>query len=589
MRYKKLLLLSAAVTLLFSVYFLFTEVYYFHPLWLALLDACGLASAILFFFASKEKEVSKEKKKSRFKINIYVLAIILLFFILVSFEFVGIAAVVTLIGIFILGMFTKKLSSYKLYIAVAIGIILISAIAFLPLSLLRGPNWKGIDETAFDYYAPYLLLHGINPYTASMQSILQKYNTFPTVLLNGSYEYKYDYPAMAFLPLLPLPLIIPYSALHSFVSFIAIIALLTIFISFLIYRKSNYSNAILVPILIWIIASFILIQAVDQYLAVGIFLVIAYFERKNVALSAIFLGLAASTFQLAWFALPFFYILVLREHGKRKLFKSIMISLVVFLLINGYFLIASPKPFIDSVFSLLGTSRLVPYGANLIVLLISSYTVALWCSAVISILTMLTFMILFYFYTYTLKPVLAIVPAFIFFLSWRNLQFYGLAFVPLLIIVCYLDKKDYPKNLLKTKNYLYAALVALVAASLLLIIYAHSVYVKTNPLSITYASSSLERAMNGSNSYVISNVTLNISNSGNTVQNVSYVFVNYPPDRDGFVSSLSLKGIMPHSYKNYTLNFTANGIIGNTHVYIFGFSKNYIVTKLFPVNIIGTT
>lgn len=586
MQHKKILMLTFAVVLLFVVYSLFSDVYYFHPLLLAILDLAGLASALLFFFSSKEKHNDTKKKKGKLiNVNLYALAIILLFFLLVSFEFVGIAVIISIIGILLLGIWTKGLSSYKLYAALAIGIILISSIAFLPLSVLRGPNWKGIDEIAFDYYAPYLLLHGINPYTASMEPILNKYDTFPTVLLNGSYEYKYDYPAMGFLPVLALPLIIPYSQLHSFQSFIAIVVLLTLFIAFIIYRKSNYSKALLLPIIIWMLASYIMIQAIDQYLAVGVFLVIAYMERKNVALSAIFLGLGASTLQLAWFALPFFYILVLREHGKKKFAQSIALSLIVFLLVNGYFLILSPKPFVSSVFGLFGTSRLVPYGANLSVLLIGSYPVALWCSAAISVITLLAFFVLFYFYTSTLKPLIAIVPAFIFFLSWRNLQFYGLAYVPLLIVVCYLDRKDYPKDLLKSKSYLFLCLALLILLSIVLIWYAHASYIKSNPLSINSASSKLQRALNGSNTYIINSINLNVSNSGNITQNLSFVFINYPPDREGFFQANALKGVMPHSYQNYELNFSANDIKGDTHVYIFGFDKNYIVTKLIAVNL----
>lgn len=589
MQYKKVIMISVAITILVSIYLAFSEVNYFHPLAIAIICIAGLVSALLFFFSySLEEKDGKRKKKSTLKINIYLLLIIFLFFFLVFIQLVAIAVITTIAGIFLLGILTKKLSSYKLYAVLLIGIIIISVISYLPLANLRKTNWSGIDEIAFNYYASYLLLHGVNPYTSSMQPILDKYNVPTTILLNGAYEYKYDYPAMSFLPVLPLPLIIPYVKLHSFLIFIVILVLITVLVSFLVYRGSNFNRAVLIPLAIWVIASYTMMGSIDQYISVSLFLVIAYMERKNVALSAIFLGLAASTIQLAWFALPFFYILVLNEQGKRKMVQSILISLVVFLLVNSYFLILSPGAVISSSFSLFGTARLVPYGPNLFQLLLVSYPVPIWCSAVLSIVAMLLLMALFYLYTSTLKPLLAIAPTFIFFFGWRNLPMYGLAYIPLLIAVCYFEEKKISKDIIKNRNYIYLAFAVFAAFSVVLVVYAHGVYLDSKVLSINYASSTMQRATNGSNTYVIHHVTLNISNSGNTPQNVSFIFVNYKPDRDTFVSSLSLNGVMPHSYQNYTLNFTANGITENANVFILGFSEQYIITNSFTVNLPGS-
>lgn len=512
----------------------------------------------------------------------YIVLAIVLFFLLISFQLVGLAVIISLAGIYSIALLSKRLKSYRFYLAAAIIILIASSLAYASVSSLRTGNWKGVDEVAFNYYASYLLLHGSNPYTTSMLPMLARYNITPTFLLNGSTESAYDYPALSFLPVAILPEIIPLQNLHNFLAFIAILVFLSTLIAFIIYRKSKYNKFVLVPIAVWLIATYAFLGTIDQYMAVSLFLVIAYTERKNLVLSSIFLGLAASTIQLAWFALPFFYILVAREKGNGAFIKSILISLLVFLLINSYFIIISPASFLKDMFGIFGTSKLLLYGPNIMQVLLRSYGVMLWYPAIVSIMALLLFIVLFYLYTATLKPLIAMAPAFIFFLSWRNLPMYGLAFVPLILVLCYENEKSKLKDLIKDGRYIALSITAFAIISILLAVYSHGVYTKDNTIVINSVIPSVQVA-NGA--YNFNGITLNISNNGNSYENVSLFMINRYPSKDGIFLSPALGSIAPHTSKEYPIDFQVQSVASNTSIYIIAFSNDYMTNREININL----
>jgi uncharacterized membrane protein len=304
--------------------------------------------------------------------------------------------------------------------------------------------------------------------------------------------------------------------------------------------------------------------------------------RKRTLVYGVLLGLAASTIQLAWFALPFFLILTLREEGRKKFLQSLAIALVVFLLINGYFILQNPKAFLIDVFGVFGTSKLLPGGANIAQFFISSYGVPLWVPAVITIITFITFMVLFYFYTATLRPLIAIVPIFIFFLSWRNLEYYGLAFIPLILVLCYHVEKEKLKDTLKNRIYIIAVLAAIALLFLGIIIYGHAIYTKENTLSITH----MMPLITGSNgTHTINTIRLSVANNGNSYEQVSFLYVFNNGNSGNYTLSSTLNGIAPYSTKNYTLDFVIKNVTNRSKIYMMAFSKDYITSQ--PLNLSG--
>ncbi|MDE1871070.1 MAG: hypothetical protein KGI06_02410 [Candidatus Micrarchaeota archaeon] len=560
------LILSFAILALYVANVKIGEITYFYPLHIILLNILGLSAAIAFFLAYSQRG---KGIKLPLKGNGMVIIASVLFFFVISFQLVGVAVLITIVALLLSEYPSRKLRGYRLYISSFLIIILAFALVYAMLYPLRGLNWKGIDEIAYNYYASYLLLHGTNPYTVSMLPILSAHNITPTYLLNGSVETAYDYPAFSFLPVLFMGLF----DLRNFIGFVGIVAFITIAVAFIIYRKANYSRMALLPVAVWLLVTYIFLGTIDQYIAVAFFLLIAYTERRNIMLSGIFMGLAASTIQLSWFALPFFFVLVLREKGKEAMLKSIMVTILIFLLANSYFIIAAPKQFLMNILGLFGTSKLLLEGTNIAQVFVRSYGVALWYPAVLSLLAFAVFLALFYLYTYTLKPMLAVAPAFIFMLSWHNFLLYSLPFVPLLILLCYETRKENVKDIARNRSYIPIALGILVLVAVALAIYAHSVYARDNTISINGASVSLGYS---GNTYGFNGININVTNNGDSLENITFFMVTEQNGRDAVFQSVYLNGTAPHSTKVYSLPYNVQSLSGSTRIFILAFSSDYI-------------
>ena len=567
------LILAFATFALFFANAEFNEIAYFHPLRIILLNLLGLAAAVAFFIAYAQR--GKEIRLSR-RTGIVMAASLALFFAL-SFQLVGIAMLISVGALLVEAFSSKRLSGYRFY-AVSITVIIIAfLLSYSMLYPLRGTNWKGVDEIAYNYYASYLLLHGTNPYTVSMFPIIKAHNITPTYLLNGSVETAYDYPAFSFLPVLFLGSF----NLGNFISFIGIVVLVTIIVTFIIYKKISYKAAALLPIAAWLLVTYAFMGTIDHYISVALFLLLAYTERESPIISGIFMGLSASTIQLSWFALPFLFVLMYRENGKNSVLKAICIAVLTFLVVNSYFIAASPKLFIENIFGLFGTSGLLVSGTNIMQVLIRSYGVALWYPAVLSLLAFAVLITLFYLYTYTLKPLLAIAPAFIFMLSWHNFLMYSLPYVPLIILLCY-EKESRLEDAIRSKSYILVALAALVAISAMLAAYSHYVYAKSDTISVNGAS--IPFYVNANNTYGFNGIALSVANNGNSYENVSFFFITEQNRKDGIFQSIYMNGMQPHSTKTYTLNYSVQSLTGNTRIYVMAFSRDYITGAEFRID-----
>lgn len=569
-------ILVFAISILFVANITFSEVTYFYPLHLIILNLLGLISAALFFLAYMQRE---NKIKAKIKVQKYFLITLVGFFLLVLFQYVFIATLITIAALYIIAFASEKLKGARLRLAIAVIIIVAASLAFVSLSGLRGSNWKGIDEIAYNYYASYQLLHGVNPYKASMLPIITAHNITPTYQLNGTVETAYDYPALSFLPVLFLGLL----TLHDFIPFIAVVTFIAAISAFIAFRSTKYNYFALIPITLWLLLTYFFIGTIDQYISVAIFLLLAYTERKNTILSAIFIGLSASVIQLSWFAIPFFFVLTYKEKGKRDLLITIGISLLVFLLANIYFIALGPIHFFENIFSLFGSSKLLLAGTEIMQVLVRSYGVVSWYPVAVSAIVLLSSLVLFYFYTKTLKPLMAIVPAFIFMLTWHNFLMYSLAYVPLFIIMCYDKGGKVLNDSIPNRIYIPVALAAIILISLALVVYAHGAYVKQNTLVIDNVSLSIS-SVAGTSVYNISAITLNITNNAAGYENVSIFMINRYPVRDAIFLAPNLTAIAPHSTEQYNLHYAVKNVTSNSSIYIMAFSTDYIKSAQFKIS-----
>ncbi len=499
------------------------------------------------------------------------------------FLLAGAGVLVSMCGLYLIKKMTKNPKSYGFYIRVIIISMIIAGLAYWVIYGIRNVNWNGIDELGYNYYASYLLAHGTNPYLASMQPILQQRNIYPTVQLNGTFEYAYDYPALSFLPYVFLPLL----GITNFFAFIIIVIFLSIIAAFLVYYKSGYNKFVLIPIAVWLFATYTLVGTMNQYLSVSVLFLIAYLERKNVVLSGILLGLAASIIQLVWFAIPFLYILVYREYGGKQLAKCLGYTLLAFLVVNAYFIVLSPKVFITNVFAVFGLTKLAFYGPNIMQLLVSHYRVPSWYSAGMSIVTLFVMFGLFYLYTDTLKPLLAVVPASIFFLSWRNISIYGLPFIPIILAIYYVGSKDKRvEDILSNKKPILYVVVLLAIAFATIAILSHGPYIKENLLEISSITPILYGQPGFVGPFSLGGIRVAVINNANYTQPVSFFVVSRSPNGQEYILSPSINSTLTaHSSSNYTLNYQLPGVANSTKIYIFAFSQDYITAKQYQINL----
>ena len=219
-------------------------------------------------------------------------------------------------------------------------------------------RFPGTDEINIDYYAGYLVLHGINPYIATNMKGVFAFTGFPlyltTPILTGGYVTSFGYPALAAIIMIPAvafnlqPASVP--LLFSVGTFVLV------YVS--IGRRTSPGRTALIAVLAALILYY-------SYIAIGggmdsiwvFFATFSYITRKNTVLSGVFFGLAIALKQLPIILLPFFLLLVYMESGRRLKVpgKFIAAAFGAFIGPNLPFLIATPMDWLKGITSILTT------------------------------------------------------------------------------------------------------------------------------------------------------------------------------------------------------------------------------------------
>ena len=137
-----------------------------------------------------------------------------------------------------------------------------------------------------------------------------------------------------------------------------------------------YAVAVCRPDLrLWLVGAFLGSLAIWNSIASGLtgalyfpFLLLAWvLWRRNFWLSAVFMGLAIAAKELAWYFLPFYLILILRNSGWKRGFEAGVLAGGIFLVLNLPFIMGGPGLWLGSVFSLL-KDPLFPSGTGVVTL-----------------------------------------------------------------------------------------------------------------------------------------------------------------------------------------------------------------------------
>ena len=450
-------------------------------------------------------------------------------------------------------------------------IIIGSALAYISMYSFSNIQWNGVDELAANYYSAYLTLHGVNPYTSSMQPIYNARHVFPTVLLNGSYEDFYAYPALSFLAYIPFVAIGMGS--HSFMFFAALLVFFAISAAAIIYIHSGRNLNLLIPLSLWLFVSYSLASYPTEFI-ISIFVVLAYIFSKHSFLSGIFLGIAASVTQLAWFALPFFYIMTFNR--KRGLGMQVFGTVVSFLLINAVFIILSPNTFINNIFTPLHPTSLFFIGPNIAQFFYTFYPVSQAYLSILSITVLLFSMLVYYLYPKSARLLIALAPIFIFFLSWRNGPPYGLTYIPLLLAVYYGKGGKDEIDRIKDRKYIIYGILLIIIVFSVFAIYSHNAYEENKLISINKVYPIIDISSYG---YSLNGFIANVTNNANHNETLSFYIISRNPNNEAYVLGSLLPHLAANSTRNYTVNFSLPLVDSKTRILIFAFSNDYITSN----------
>lgn len=222
------------------------------------------------------------------------------------------------------------------------------------------------DGTSLDTNAAMLLVHGRNPYTDSnMLDMYRKFKLEPnwttplrkdqfanrldyptvgefrsvldTTLKSGGeapeFESKVSYPALSFLTLVPFALFNNYNVLpFYFLSYLVLV-----FIAWKVARPALRPWVLLLSMSNVPMWSSTVGGNLDIFYS--LLIVLVWLLREYRWSSAIFLGLAIASKQLAWFFVPFYAIMILRRYGSKETVVRLCIAGLLALGINLPFML----------------------------------------------------------------------------------------------------------------------------------------------------------------------------------------------------------------------------------------------------------
>ena len=328
--------------------------------------------------------------------------------------------------------------------------------------LFQPPEFSN-DGTALDTNAAVLLLEGRNPYADS--NMLDMYRQFPlepnwtTPLRTGQFSNRLDYPSIAeFRSVLDTALkagVAP--EFESKVSYPAL-SFLTI-VPFALFKNYNVLPFYLCSYLVLIVIAWrfarpelrpwVLLLSVANVpmwasgmggnldLFYTLLIVLTWLMRDYRWRSAIFLGLALASKQLAWFFIPFYAIMILRIYGWKECIYRLAIGGILGLAINLPFILWNPQAFVAGVLAPVA-DPMFPLGVGLVGLSITHLIPYFpeWIYKVLEASTMLVSLLVYWRICrkYPESAMLfAVLPLFF---AWRSLSsyFYCVAY-PILVLL----------------------------------------------------------------------------------------------------------------------------------------------------------
>jgi hypothetical protein len=216
-------------------------------------------------------------------------------------------------------------------------------------------------------------------------------------------------------------------------------------------------------------------------------------------------------------------------------------------------------------------------------LLVPYYPVQLWYTSFISIVVLVTSLVLFYVYTKSLLPFVAVAPAMVLFLTSHNIAFYTLSYIPLLLAIYYDSKTSATKDLMQGKRLMISAFILVVVVGVASCVYAHYAYTDSSSRiaigNMAPIITLIPNPNSGGYSVALSGLNVNVTYYGSGNGTLSFYLLTRKPKFQGYTLGSELRTFSPGAQYNYVLNCTLPSVDNNTEILLIVFDKNYFASK----------
>lgn len=319
------------------------------------------------------------------------------------------------------------------------------------------------DGTSLDTNAAMLLLEGRNPYTDSnMLDLARRFPIQPnwtTPLMKGQFanstdyptmtdfqtvldtdlkagtapefESKVSYPALSFLTLVPFAWFKDYNVLPLYLlSYLVLVG-----IAWKVARPEMRKWLIVLAIAnvpMWV-------STIGGNLDIlyTLLIVLVWLLRDKRWSSALFLGLALASKQIAWFFIPFYMIMVFRHYGLKEVVYRLLIAGTIGLAFNLPFILWNPQAWIAGILAPMA-DPMFPMGVGIVNLSVAHLLPFFpkWVYSVLEAIAMLASLLWYWRICKKAPEAAMLLAVFPLFLAWRSLAsyFYCAAF-PLFVLM----------------------------------------------------------------------------------------------------------------------------------------------------------
>lgn len=509
----------------------------------------ALSFATLFLallsFGSISQSITVDAAYFMLFVGIYFLLFILIFF-------------VVFIGIYLYRAGYKKFG----YLMLIFAIVLIIAYFYVKLPY---ENSQIDDEMFIAFAETNVFAHGLNPYGTSVSGLL--YSNFtaktiesPTFTTTNLIVGVLNYPALFFLATIPFYYLSGQNiSQFGFASRIqAGLFLIPLLFIIIFYAEKKHIKSGPIYSVIFFIAFFANLLSSPTNILMLALLILAYVKLEN-RYVWLLLGICASLQELLWLPVMLLIIYSMNNQGLKRGICNLFGAILVFLIINSYFIALSPVTFLHGVFNPLGGGIFARYASPIghIITVLYGTQISV-VSDIFIIATLVTIPIFIYFNKKRMVGIFSLLP---FAFLAHDIAVYAVFFMAFIFVTLFIKDSEKPgegvlgKKLREHKELLASSIVGLALFALGIVVYSHALYSRSFNITVNNGAS----YNNISTSNAIYAATIGYKDLAN---NTIYVAVLANGDR----GAMGLYGFFNQSIVNNPVNCTGKDYVCRVNV-----------------------